>query len=230
MANGDRAPAIISREAARQASLVRYYTGIPCKRGHLAERHVSARACVECARMHRKARYWRDPKTAVATVQEYYRANREKVRNRANAYDRANPDKKRALFKVWYDRNREARAKLKAEQRKASPEVFKARYDRWAAANPEQVIAKNRLREARKKGAEGRHTGAEVKALLVRQKSKCASCATSLKTGYHADHIVPLSKGGSNWISNIQLLCPTCNHRKWAKDPLRWAREIGRLL
>lgn len=230
MANRDTAPTIVSREEAEQAGLKRYFTGKPCYLGHIAERYVSTRQCAECQRLHRRAQYQKNPAAGIAAQKAYYRANREKVRARANAYDAANPEKKRALFKVWYELNKEARAKQKAEERKASPDIIRARWKRWAVANHEQVLAKGRLRHARKKGADGRHTGAEIKALFARQNGKCASCSKSLKLGYHADHILPLSKGGSNWITNIQLLCPTCNQRKWAKDPLRWAREIGRLL
>jgi 5-methylcytosine-specific restriction endonuclease McrA len=41
---------------------------------------------------------------------------------------------------------------------------------------------------------------------------------------------MPLFLGGSNWISNIQLLCPTCNLKKYKKHPVDWARENGLLL
>jgi len=40
----------ITRKEAKAADLKRYYTGKACKWGHLAERHVSDRQCVECHR------------------------------------------------------------------------------------------------------------------------------------------------------------------------------------
>lgn len=55
-------------------------------------------------------------------------------------------------------------------------------------------------------------------------------CGASLKDGFHRDHRVPLVAGGSNDITNIDLLCGPCNLRKGAKDPLVWAAENGRLL
>jgi len=45
---------IISRDNAHALGLKRYFTGEPCKRGHVVERYVSTGACKSC--LHRDAR------------------------------------------------------------------------------------------------------------------------------------------------------------------------------
>jgi 5-methylcytosine-specific restriction endonuclease McrA len=114
--------------------------------------------------------------------------------------------------------------------RKANPERHRANDKAWRRANPEKARAIKAARIARKKGASGRHTGDEVKALFHKQRQRCAGCRASIKSGYHVDHIVPLRNCGSNAMANIQLLCPPCNLAKHAKPPEVWARENGRLL
>ncbi len=39
---------IISLKKARAKGLIRYFTGIPCKKGHIYERSVSGRSCLKC--------------------------------------------------------------------------------------------------------------------------------------------------------------------------------------
>src|SRR5580765_3779848 len=151
MADADHARPVISRQAAKASGLARYFTGIPCSRGHIAERRVRSRTCVLCMSESRKAFYYRHREIEIGKVKAYYQANREAERARRNAYDKANPEKKKALFKAWYDRNREARAGQKAEERKANPNLLNQRYKRWAVANPEHVLANARRRHARKK-------------------------------------------------------------------------------
>src|SRR3546814_355768 len=102
-------------------------------------------------------------------------------------------------------------------RRKANPEKYKSYSDNYRAL---------------KAGAEGTYSEDDAKALLKRQKNKCAHswCGQSLSGGKHLDHIHPLSKGGSNWPSNLQYLCPKCNLQKGAKDPIEFAQLNGSLL
>ena len=48
---------------------------------------------------------------------------------------------------------------------------------------------------------------------------RCMECGAWLNRGaFHVDHIIPLAAGGVEWdLSNLELLCPTCNLRKGAQ-------------
>jgi len=53
------------------------------------------------------------------------------------------------------------------------------------------------------------------KYVFQRDKYQCQSCGkTALETDLTIDHIIPLSRGGQNDISNLQTLCNTCNLKK----------------
>ena len=49
---------LVTREQAIASGAKRYFTGEPCSRGHVAERSVSSRGCVECLK--ENAANWRD--------------------------------------------------------------------------------------------------------------------------------------------------------------------------
>ena len=51
--------------------------------------------------------------------------------------------------------------------------------------------------------------------VLERDRDRCQSCGKKdAKTKLNIDHINPLATGGSNDISNLQILCSQCNQKK----------------
>lgn len=81
--------------------------------------------------------------------------------------------------------------------------------------HPELTAKWKHSRRAREMGAEGTFTHDEWIALKEKHENKCAICQQEKKLT--VDHIVPLVKGGTNYISNIQPLCMPCNSKKHVK-------------
>ncbi len=210
-----------------------YFNGNPCVRGHVAPRVASTRNCTECAYENGVQRR-KSPETAAQT-REYHRRYRKtrllndpefaaRSREQGRKSD-AKPErrKKQNERRKWLVANdSEFRDRINAQNKPAK----KA----WKAANPEAVASHTRTRRARLKGAEGTHTAADIQQIHKRQKYKCAECGTSTKKKKHVDHIIPLALGGSNWPSNLQILCPFCNDSKGAKHPVDFANLRGRLV
>lgn len=57
-------------------------------------------------------------------------------------------------------------------------------------------------------------SGRERAALWVAAGGRCAICGAELSRGWHADHVVPWSRGGQTDVMNGQALCPACNMAK----------------
>lgn len=174
-----------------------------------------------------------------------YQENREAILQRVRAYTAANHEAKKQQQRDWYARERDAvsakaalryRAnpepiKLRAKRvRIEQPEVAAARISKWRSENKAQMRAHNANRRARVRKAQGTHSASDVQVILKGQRWKCAVCKADLKRGYEVDHVQPIALGGSNWPENLQCLCPPCNRRKHAKDPIAFAYELGRLL
>lgn len=70
---------------------------------------------------------------------------------------------------------------------------------------------------------ERHRTTIDRKAILNRDGWRCRYCGCDLTPGFaHIDHVVPLSRGGTNDDSNLCSACPPCNLSKHAKTPEEW--------
>lgn len=214
---------LVTRAEAKAAGKTRYFTGKPCPKGHISERYTTKGTCIACLRLEWEALYESNHtglrERRIAAAKAYREANLELVQEKARLRSRKTYEARKPYLAAWQAAN----AERLREWRRA--------YD--ASLSEEQrekrrVLVRNR--RARKKGNGGKHTAAQIRELLVRQRYKCPFCSANLRRGFHADHIMPLALGGSNDISNIQLLCPTCNDSKGYSHPIAWAQKKGRLL
>lgn len=92
---------LISCKEAKLQGLKKYFTGRPCKHGHIAERHVTG-GCCECANLDQQRYYRQNPDKYKKLTVEYREReeNKDKVRRIQRNYYARNSDKIRAEAKT----------------------------------------------------------------------------------------------------------------------------------
>lgn len=143
---------------------------------------------------------------------------------------RINPQKHRDDVREWQQSHKEVVAKRLHRWYENNKQEVKARNREWRENNRDKYRAINRNRRSIKKLAEGSHNELDIKRIRTLQDDRCAYCKIKLCGGGEVDHIKALVKGGSNWPSNLQLLCTKCNRSKGPKDQITFMRLNGRLL
>lgn len=134
---------IISKKEAKEQNLKFFFTGKPCKRGHITERYLSGGHCVECAIA--KSAAWRaaNPDKAKSTAAKYRKENSEKIKASKACWLAANPEKAIAQWAAWKAANPEKVKANKAAWYEANKERSRARNLAWNKANPEKRKASN---------------------------------------------------------------------------------------
>jgi 5-methylcytosine-specific restriction endonuclease McrA len=203
---------------------------------------VSSKVCKGCGVEKDLSEYYKHPRTADGRmgkcklcVSARVRKNR---RERLEQYDRY--EKARASLphrvearrkyqeehkeqiaqykKIWTANNKERVDASKRSYYEREREDIIARSKTWAENNPEKVrqAKTNNLRKRRaaRHASRGNFTVEDFRELCERYGNKCLACGDT-EAALEADHVVPMTKGGSDNISNIQPLCGGCNRKKF---------------
>ena len=195
--------------------------------GHKLHRDGLDNCCRDCRKA--KTRGWYQ--AHVEEAAEYQKQYRETNKSHLKAYKQQryveHGNELRAQKRRSYWRNRDVVRARVAEQYAADAEFREAAKQRARDySKTEAGRASDVKRRAKRKSAVGTFTAADIEAIRKAQGNRCYLCGKSLKHGYHVDHFIPLSKGGTNDAGNLRLACPKCNQSKHAKHPF----ELGRLL
>ncbi len=163
-----------------------------------------------------KKRYWEHKKEVNDYNKNYSKTHKTEISKNKKEYYNKNLNKMRKKNRKYYENNRDDFIKKQKEYANTHKEE-KKKYDKeYRKTHKKERVLWNNRRRIRKLNAGGSHTIGEWENLKAQYNWTCPSCnkkesAISLTR----DHIVPLVKGGSDNIENIQPLCRSCNAKKY---------------
>ena len=214
---------IIAKDKAKNLNLKRYFTGVPCSKGHIAERTVSRGDCVDC--LYERQRKWG-------------KRNANKINEKSKQWYLDNPEKAKATRADWRDKNyAKCRADVAAyqlahkEELRASQVIYQnnnkekiiIRRSAWVKNNRHKLNAQKTKRDSVKLNATPMWANKffieEIYDLALRRTK-----ATGFK--WHVDHIVPLRSKivqGLHVEHNLQVIPAVKNlhkgNRYWPNMP-----------
>jgi 5-methylcytosine-specific restriction endonuclease McrA len=190
------------------------------------------------------ARRAADPDRARARERERYAANRARDLATDAAWRAAHPEhirqRERERYAADLEASRERGRKKARKHRMANPDAHRTYRREQYAATPESererirdyrrqrrgedlLAARERgrrdsmIRRGYKASAPGYATKDEIAAVMASCGGLCFYCRKAPATD--VEHYQPLSRGGSNWPSNLRPSCRPCNDGKGTKWP-----------
>ena len=171
--------------------------GKPCKKCGTSEWYKDGH-CVACQRERNHRDRQENPEVWREYARRYRQNNRPAINERIYRWRQANINTERARQLRYYH---------------ANADTIKEQRRRYQQANLEAHAAKEHRRRTRKTQAGGSYTASEFKDLCCHFGNKCLCCGRN-DVKLTADHVVPVSRGGTSNIENIQPLCRACNSSK----------------
>lgn len=188
---------------------VTYFTGRPCKRGHVVERYKATRGCVACQKV---------------VMSEWYKSNREDLLESNRNWKLSNKERVASTAAVWRAEHREQCRSYSLRNRRKNPDGSRVSVRLWAKKNKPKRKAYRAARQLRCRLATPRNVTSSELAVVYLQCPK----------GYQVDHIIPLNGKlvcGLHTPLNLQYLRAMDNVAKSNHfDPAEHVFEQGRFI
>lgn len=102
-------------------------------------------------------------------------------------------------------------------------------YHRRKEARSDELRIQWATKRAKRMSAPGSHTSRDIETQMRAQNERCYWCGRKLGA-HHVDHVIPLSRGGSDGPENLVISCPSCNMSKGAKLPHEFVSQRAQLV
>jgi len=216
-----------TRAEARRTGATHYFTGKPCKHGHVEYRLTSSGQCAECARIQNRKSYPERAQKIKEYQAEYREANKEKLLEYAREWRKNNRSRAALNTKKWKENNPDHRLK-NIEHRRAKDREYqdkrrstpKGRIDDALSAGIRDTLKRGEKRGTRWEVLVG-YTIDELMAHLEKQFHRGMTWENYGRGGWHIDHIIPRSAFNYETIEDIDF------KRCWALENLQplWEKD-----
>lgn len=138
-----------------------------------------------------------------------------------------NLEKSRASSRAYYQLNKVAIQRNLAQWRRRNKDYLTTYQQEWRSKNTDKVRLYSRvhgsIRRARERAVDNFEiTSRDIRRLL---NQKCVYCGNS---STQIDHVIPLSRGGTNGIGNLASACTKCNASKNNRFVMEWRLDRKR--